>query len=157
MTAQLFRYDDELCRLFGLNSWLLLKLINFARSTSLVKKILYAWADLFYDEDAANYASGCWPRAFTNRWYSVTHAERRLTSPFLVASSGCSRCSHTLDGFGKIVSYKKAKDTSKQTKHLVTQENTGEMLTAIDSAGSSNEERAQRAQLQARESRWHER
>ena len=55
------------------------------------------------------------------------------------------------------MSYKKAKDTSKQTKHLVTQENTEEMLTAIDSAGSSNETRAQRAQLQARESRWHER
>ena len=60
-------------------------------------------------EDAMKYARDCWPRASTKRWYSVTNVERRLTSPTLVASPVCSRCSHTLVVF--------------QNKTKVTQEN----------------------------------
>ena len=79
---------------------------------------------LFNDEDAVKYASGCWPRGLTNRWYSVTDVERRRTSPPLVASSDCSRCSQTLFVLRRIVFEKKAKATSNQTKPLVTQERT---------------------------------
>ena len=95
----------------------------------MAKKILYTWSDLFNDEDAVKYVSGCWPRALTNRWYWMTNVERRLTSPLVVASSECSRCSRTLVVFRKIVSEKKAK---------ATQENTKEMLTAIDSFRREN-------------------
>ena len=152
------RYGDELCRWFGLphgHFCTLAKLMIFAgeevESTSLAKKILDAWSDVYNDEDAVKYASGCWPRAFTNRWYSVTGVERPLTSPPLVASSDSSRCSQTLVGFRKIVSEKQGQATSNQTKPLGTRENTKDMLTAIDTAGTSNETLAL---FQARESWW---
>ena len=94
---------------------------------------------------------GVCPGAVNNRWCSVTDVERRLTSPPLVVSSDCSRCSQTLVVFRKIVSEKQAKATSNLTKPLVTQGNTEEMLTAIDTAGTSNENLAR---FQARYSRW---
>ena len=56
----------------------------------------FCWADLFHNEDVVKYASVCWPRASTHRWYTVINAERLLTTPPLVASSDCSRCSQTL-------------------------------------------------------------
>ena len=98
----------------------------------MAKKILYVWTDLFNDEVAVKCASGCWPKASTDRWYSVTDVERRLTRPPLVASSDCSRCPQQC------------------SVPLVTQENTKEMLTAIDTVGTSNETLAQ---FQARTSR----
>ena len=56
------RYGDEMCRWFGLLQGYfctLAKFMNFARCISMAKKILYAWADLFNDEDAVKYAGGC--------------------------------------------------------------------------------------------------
>ena len=44
----------------------------------MTKKIMYAMADMFDDEDVVKYASGVRPKASTNRRYSVTIAERRL-------------------------------------------------------------------------------
>ena len=98
----------------------------------MAKKILYAWSDLFFDEDAVTKASGHWPRAFTNRSYSVTDVEQRLPSTLVVASSDCSRCSQTFVVFRKDVSEQKVKATSNQTEPAGTHENAKEMLTAVD-------------------------
>ena len=149
MTKTQVRYGDELCRWLGyLMTTLctLAKLMNFAKGTSMAKKILRAWADSFSDANAVKHASGCWPKALTDRWYS-TAADKSAFS----CIKNCSRFSQALGVFRKVVSDIKAKATSNQTKSLVTQENTKEMLTAVDTAGTSNEPRAQ---FQARESRW---
>ena len=98
---------------------------------------------MFDDEDAVNYASG--------RRYPVRDVERRLTSPLLVASSGCSRCPRTLLVFRKVESEQRAKATVNQRKPLVTHESTKEMLTAITTAETSIETLAH---FKARESRW---
>ena len=66
------------------------------------------WEDLHNNEDAVECASGCWPRASTNRWYAVTHVERRLATPPLVASSDYSRWSQTLVVFRKVAFEKKS-------------------------------------------------
>ena len=115
------------------------------------KEILHAWVDVFNDAVAVNYASGNWPRAFASRWYPVTDAERRLTSPLLVASSDCSRCLKTFIVFRKFFSKKRAQATTNQRMPMVTHLNTKDMLTAIDTAETFNETLAQ---FQARESWW---